>query len=108
MTLIAALFGLLHGKNAMSFAPERVLRLLATLALPSQQKGGVCLRDPPDARHPFSEIPRRDDMVGANRILFDYVRRGMVPDALDQFSAAHRGGVPVDDATLSCVLKDAF
>uniref|UniRef100_A0A0E0L346 DYW domain-containing protein n=1 Tax=Oryza punctata TaxID=4537 RepID=A0A0E0L346_ORYPU len=39
-------------------------------------------------------------------MLLDYARRGMVPEVLDQFSTSlRRGGVPVDGATMSCVLK---
>uniref|UniRef100_A0A0E0HFH0 DYW domain-containing protein n=1 Tax=Oryza nivara TaxID=4536 RepID=A0A0E0HFH0_ORYNI len=101
----AALSGLLRGKNAVNLAPEQVPKLLATRASPARVEDGVCLRDPPGARYPLDEIPRRDAAVGANRVLFDYARRGMVPEVLDQFSVARRGGVLVDSATLSCVLK---
>uniref|UniRef100_A0A0D3G8I1 Pentatricopeptide repeat-containing protein n=1 Tax=Oryza barthii TaxID=65489 RepID=A0A0D3G8I1_9ORYZ len=101
----AALSGLLRGKNAVNLAPEQVPKLLATRASPVRVEDGVCLRDPPGARYPLDEIPRRDAAVGANRVLFDYARRGMVPEVLDQFSVARRGGVLVDSATLSCVLK---
>uniref|UniRef100_A0A0D9WH36 DYW domain-containing protein n=1 Tax=Leersia perrieri TaxID=77586 RepID=A0A0D9WH36_9ORYZ len=105
MTPRAAMSGLLRGKGAVSFAPERVRRFLATIASSARVEDDVDLRYPRGARHPFDKIPRRDSAVGSNHVLFDYARRGMVREVLDQFSTARRCGVPVDGATLSCVLK---
>jgi hypothetical protein len=105
----AALSGrLLRGKKAVNLAPEQVPKLLATLASPARlEEDSARLRDRPGARHPFEKIPRRDAEVGAIRVLFDYMRRAgwSLGGIVDQFSAARRGGVPVDGATVSCVLK---
>ncbi|KAG8068490.1 hypothetical protein GUJ93_ZPchr0005g14802 [Zizania palustris] len=104
--MTTAMSGLLHGlKNAATFALEKVPRLLATLPLPAWRGDVVDLRDPPGARRPFDEIPLRQSAACSNRVLLDYAKRGMVWDTLHHFSATRRGGVRVDGATLSCVLK---
>ena len=96
----------LRGKNAATFTPKQSTKPLATSACSGLLGDIVSLRDAPGARKAFDEISSRDAVAGSDRALFDYARRGLTCQALDQFLDVHRrNGGRVGAATLSSVLK---
>ncbi|XP_020247743.1 pentatricopeptide repeat-containing protein At2g27610 [Asparagus officinalis] len=54
--------------------------------------------------HPFDEIPQ-PNLPQCNHLLLEYSRKNLNREALDLFIETHRSSNPINDFTLSCILK---